>query len=59
LAAVVSSRRELADAQSRELAAAALLVHSRIALDQALGLTLERNDIKVEDALGSAPDVGN
>jgi len=55
LAAVVSSRRELADAQSRELASAALLVHSRIALDQALGLTLERNDIKIDDVRRGAP----
>jgi outer membrane protein TolC len=59
LAAVVQARREVADAQSRELAAAAALVRSRISLDQALGLTLERNGIKLEDALGSSPDVGN
>jgi outer membrane protein TolC len=58
LASVVQSRRDLANAQSSELAAAAAFVHSQIALDQALGLTLERNDIKVEDALGSQPDGG-
>lgn len=51
LAIVVQARRDLADAQSRELAAAAAFVRNQIALDQALGQTLERNDIKVEDAL--------
>jgi outer membrane protein TolC len=55
LAAVVMARRELADSESRELAAAAALVRGQIALDQALGLTLERNGIRMEDVLRGAP----
>jgi len=55
LAAVVMARRDLADSESRELAASAALVHSRIALDRALGLTLEHNDIRVDDVLREAP----
>jgi outer membrane protein TolC len=55
LAAVVMARRELADSESRELASAAALVRGRIALDQALGLTLERNSIRIEDVLRGAP----
>jgi outer membrane protein TolC len=55
LAAVVMARRQLADSQSRELEAAAALVRGQIALDQALGLTLERNGIRMEDVLRGAP----
>jgi outer membrane protein TolC len=54
LAAVVMARRNLADSQSRELAAAAAQVRSRIALDQAMGLTLERNNIGIDDVLRGA-----
>lgn len=50
--AVVSERRDLANAQSAELAAAAAYVHAKVALDQGLGLTLERNDISMDTALG-------
>ncbi len=49
--AVVSARRDLANAQSAELAAAAAYVHGRIALDQELGRTLEVNQVSVEDTL--------
>jgi outer membrane protein TolC len=59
LAAIVSARRDLANAQSSELAGAAAFLRSQIALDQALGLTLERNDIRLDDALRSAPDEAN
>ena len=45
---VVQSRRDLAVAQSNELAAAAVYIRSRIALDQVLGLTLERNNIRLK-----------
>ena len=55
LAAVVMARREVADSQSRELAAAAALVRGQIALDHALGLTLERNGVRIEDVLQGAP----
>jgi outer membrane protein len=45
---VVQARRDLAVAQSNELAAAAAYIRSRIALDQVLGLTLERNNIRLK-----------
>jgi outer membrane protein TolC len=51
IAAVVGARRDMATAQSSELAAAAAYIHNRIALDQGLGLTLETNHISVEDAI--------
>jgi outer membrane protein TolC len=56
LAAIVQARRDLADAQSAELAAAAGFLRSQIALDQALGQTLEKNNIKVDDAIRSTPE---
>jgi outer membrane protein TolC len=51
IATVVGARRDLATAQSSELAAAAAYIHNRIALDQGLGLTLEANHISVEDTV--------
>ena len=45
---VVQARRDLAVAQSNELAAAAAYIRSRIALDQVLGLTLDRNNIRLK-----------
>jgi len=51
IATVVQARRDLATAQSSELAAAAAYIHNRIALDQGLGLTLEANHISFEDAI--------
>ena len=51
ISTVVSARRDLANAQSAELAAAAAYVHGRIALDQELGRTLEVNQVSVEDAI--------
>jgi len=54
IATVVGARRDLATAQSSELAAAAAYIHNRIALDQGLGLTLETNHISVEDAIALA-----
>jgi len=51
IATVVSARRDLANAQSTELAAAAAYVHGRIALDQELGRTLEVNQVSVDDTL--------
>jgi outer membrane protein TolC len=50
--AVVHARRDLATAESGELAAAASYMRSRIALDQDLGAALEVNNISVEDAMG-------
>jgi outer membrane protein TolC len=55
IATVVQARRDLATAQSSELAAAAAYIHNRIALDHGLGLTLEANHISVEDAISAAP----
>ncbi len=51
IATVVQARRDMATAQSSELAAAAAYIHNRIALDQGLGLTLEANHISIEDAI--------
>jgi outer membrane protein TolC len=51
IATVVQARRDMATAQSSELAAAAAYMHNRIALDQGLGLTLEANHISIEDAI--------
>ena len=53
IATVVGARRDLATAQSSELAAAAAYIHNRIALDQGLGLTLEANHVSVEDAIAA------
>jgi len=47
--ALVQARRDLANAQSAELAAAGAYVHGRIALDQELGRTLEVNQVSVDD----------
>lgn len=52
VATVVNARRDMATAQSNELAAASAYVRSRIALDQDLGATLEVNNISVDEALG-------
>jgi len=52
IAAVVQARRDLANAQSAELAAAGAYVHGRIALDQELGRTLDVNQVSVQDAIG-------
>jgi outer membrane protein TolC len=51
ISTVVQARRDLANAQSAELAAAAAYVHGRIALDQELGRTLEVNQVSMEDAI--------
>jgi outer membrane protein TolC len=51
ISTVVSARRDLANAQSAELAAAAAYVHGRIALDQELGRTLDVNQVSVEDTI--------
>ena len=52
VATVVNARRDMATAESNELAAASAYMRSRIALDQDLGTTLEVNDISVDDAVG-------
>jgi outer membrane protein len=49
---VVNARRDLATAQSNELAAEAAYMRNRIALDQALGATLEANGISLDEAVG-------
>jgi outer membrane protein len=48
---VVQDQRDLASAQSSEAQAMANYSHSRIALDQALGTTLEVNNISLEEAI--------
>lgn len=48
---VVQDQRDLASAQSSEVQAMANYSHARIALDQALGATLEVNNISLEEAV--------
>jgi len=48
---VVQDQRDLATAQSAEVQSMANYTHARIALDQALGNTLEVNNIVVDEAL--------
>jgi outer membrane protein len=47
---VVQQQRDLVAAQSSELAALVEFNNARLALDQTLGLTLERNHVSIEDA---------
>ena len=48
---VVQDQRDLANAQSAEVQSMANYTHARIALDQALGTTLEANHILIGEAL--------
>jgi len=48
---VVQDQRDLANAQSAETQAMANYTHARIAFDQALGTTLEVNNISLDEAL--------
>jgi outer membrane protein len=48
---VVTDQRDLASAQSAEVQSMANYTHARIALDQALGITLEANHVSVSEAL--------
>jgi len=48
---VVQDERDLASAQSSELQAMANYSHARIALDQALGRTLEVNNVSMDEAV--------
>ncbi len=50
IAALVTARQSLGTARGVELAALAAYKHSRIALDQVLGETLEKNHISVANA---------
>jgi hypothetical protein len=47
----VQDQRDLANAQSTEVQALANYSHGRVALDQALGRTLEANHISLDEAL--------
>lgn len=47
---VVQQQRDLVTAQSAEIAALVDFSNARVALDQTLGVTLERNHVSVEDA---------
>jgi HAE1 family hydrophobic/amphiphilic exporter-1 len=49
--AVVQQQRDLAAAQSSEVASLVAYSNARIALDQAVGLTLEQNHISIREAL--------
>ena len=48
---MVQDQRDLASAQSSEAQAMANYSHARIALDQALGRTLEVNHISMDEAI--------
>jgi outer membrane protein TolC len=49
-AAVILAQRDVVNAESEEVQSMANYTHARIALDQALGVTLERNDITMAEA---------
>ena len=49
-AAVIQAQRDLAGFQSGEVQAMANYTHAKIAFDQAIGQTLEVNDISIEEA---------
>jgi outer membrane protein TolC len=49
-AAVIQAQRDVVNAESEEVQSMANYTHARIALDQALGVTLERNDITMGEA---------
>jgi outer membrane protein TolC len=49
---VVQDQRDLASAQSAEVQSMANYTHARIALDQALGTTLDVNGVSIAEALG-------
>ena len=48
---VVQDQRDLATAQSAEVQSMANYTHARIALDQALGTTLDVHDVSIDEAL--------
>lgn len=48
---VVQQQRDLATAESSEIAALVAYSNARVALDQTLGTTLEENHVRIEDAL--------
>jgi outer membrane protein TolC len=48
---VVQDQRDLASAQSAEVQSMANYTHARIALDQALGTTLDVNGVSIAEAL--------
>src|SRR4029077_8924919 len=48
---VVQDQRDLANTESAEVQAMANFTHARIALDQALGVTLDANNISLDEAL--------
>jgi outer membrane protein len=55
---VVQDQRDLATARSSEVQAIANYTHARIAFDQALGATLEVNNVTVEEALAGRMNSG-
>jgi len=48
---VVQDQRDLASAQSQEVQAMANYTHARIAFDQALGVTMDVNNISITEAM--------
>ena len=49
-AAVIQAQRDVVNTESEEVQSMANYTHNRIALDQALGITLARNDISMAEA---------
>ena len=48
---VIQAQQDLANDQDLEVQAMASYIHARIDFDQALGQTLEKNNVKMEEAL--------
>jgi len=48
---VIQDQRDLATAQGNEVQAQATYVHAKIALDVALGRTLDANDVSISEAV--------
>jgi outer membrane protein TolC len=48
---VIQDQRDLATSQSAEVQATANYTHARIAFDQAMGTTLESNNVSLQEAL--------
>jgi outer membrane protein TolC len=48
---VVTQQRDLATAQSNEIAALVAYSNARVSLDQILGTTLDENHISIQEAL--------
>ncbi|MGD0666768.1 MAG: TolC family protein [Bryobacteraceae bacterium] len=55
-ALVIQAQRDVVAAESEQVQSMANYTHARIALDQAVGMTLERNDISMAEAVSGQVD---